>query len=212
MRFRWADAPATFGIAALTALASLVLLLFGWLPEAALAGGFVPGRVGAEAVSAPVALLPVILTPLSATLVHAGLAHLFFNLVMFVWVGRQAERALGTGGVAALYVIGAYVAAAGQWAAGPLSTIPMIGASGAISAVVGAYALLFGERRAKAIGPIPAGIVHVAWLAAAWAGVQFLIGATDSSTAPVAIAAHIGGFLAGLALAQPLLMWRWRAA
>ena len=52
----------------------------------------------------------------------------------------------------------------------------MIGASGAISAVVGAYALLYGERRAQAIGPVPAGVVHVAWLAAAWIGIQLLIG------------------------------------
>lgn len=208
---RWADAPATYGIAALTAIVSAALLLFGWLPQATLAAGFVPARLGAASVDASVTLLPVALTPLSATLIHGGLMHLLFNGIMLVFCGRQAERALGAGGLLVLYGVGAYISAAGQWLAEPGSTVPMIGASGAISAIVAAYALLFGERRAKAIGPLPAGVTHVLWLAAGWIGVQLLIGATDGDQ-PVAIAAHIGGFLAGLALARPLLMWRWRGA
>ncbi|HEU0045139.1 rhomboid family intramembrane serine protease [Sphingomonas sp.] len=207
----WRDAPATYGVAALTLIASAVVLLLGWLPQAALAGGFIPARIGAEGVVAPVALLPVWLTPLSTTLVHGGLLHLGFNLLMLVYAGRQAEHALGTPGMLMLYLAGAYASVAGQWLASPESTVPMIGASGAISAVIGAYALLFGERRAKALGPVPAGVVHVAWLAAGWIVVQLLIGATDGDQ-PVAIAAHIGGFLAGLALARPLLLWRWRGA
>ena len=208
---RWADAPATYALVALTLAVSAVILLLGWLPEAALGGGFIPARVGAEGVSAPVSLLPVSLTPLSTTLIHGGLLHLGFNLLMLGYAGRQAEQVLGAGGLLVLYGVGAYASVVGQWLAGPESTVPMIGASGAISAVVGAYALLFGERRAKALGPVPAGIVHVAWLAAGWVIVQLLIGATDGDQ-PVAIAAHIGGFLAGLALARPLLLWRWRGA
>lgn len=188
-----------------------MLLLFGLLPDGAIGGGFIPARVGAGDVVGPVPMLPVPLTPLSATLVHGGLLHLGFNLLMLVFTGRQAERALGSAGLLTLYGVGAYVAAVGQWVADPDSTVPMIGASGAISAIVGAYALLFGERRAKAVGPIPAGAVHVLWLAAGWIGIQLLIGATDRNQ-PIAIAAHIGGFLAGLALARPLLMWRWRGA
>ena len=195
----------------LTLLASAAVLLFGWLPEAALGGGFIPARLGPIEVTAPVALAPAALTPLTATLVHGGLMHLLFNLMMLVFCGRSAERALGTSGFLALYAIGAFAAAAGQWAVEPGSTVPMIGASGAISAVVAAYAMLFGERRAKAVGPIPAAAVHVLWLAAGWIGIQLLIGATDGDQ-PVAIAAHVGGFLAGLALARPLLLWRWRGA
>lgn len=209
---RWADAPATTAIAALTAIASLLLILTGAVPQAALVGGFIPARLGAEAASAPLPLLPVLLTPITATLIHGGLGHLLFNAVMLVYVGRQVERPLGTGGVVALYLVGAYASVAGQWLAGPGSTVPMIGASGAVSALVGAYALLFGESRAKAIGPVPADVVHIAWLAVAWIGVQLLIGATTGGDQPVAIAAHIGGFLAGLALARPLLAWRWRNA
>jgi membrane associated rhomboid family serine protease len=207
----WRDAPATYGLAAVTLVVSVTLLLFGWLPEAALGGGFIPARVGADGVTAPVPLLPVLLTPVSTTLVHGGWLHLGFNLLMLVYAGRQAEQALGTAGLLVLYGVGAYASVAGQWLAAPDSTVPMIGASGAISAVVGAYALLFGERRARAVGPVPAGVVHVAWLAAGWIFIQLLIGATDGDQ-PVAIAAHIAGFLAGLALARPLLLWRWRGA
>lgn len=195
----------------ITALFSLLLILGGGVPAAAVSAGFIPARVGAEAVGSQIYLLPVLATPVSATLIHGGLLHLLFNGIMLVYCGRQVERALGGVGLIALYLIGAYVAAAGQWLADPASTVPMIGASGAVSAIVGAYALLFSERRARAIGPASAGVVHVAWLAAGWIGVQLLIGATDGDQ-PVAIAAHIGGFLAGLALARPLLLWRWRGA
>ena len=156
--------------------------------------------------------VPAGLTPLSATLVHGGVMHLVFNLVMLGFSGRLLERAIGGAGIALLYLVGAYAAAAVQWAFDPGSAAPMIGASGAISAIVGAYALLYGERRARRIGPIPADVVHIAWLAAAWVGVQMLIGASGMGGVTVAIGAHIGGFVAGLALARPLLLWRYRDA
>ena len=89
----------------------------------------------------------------------------------------------------------------------------MIGASGALSAVVGAYALLFGQSRARAIGQFSAGVVHVVWLAAAWIGIQLMIGVAGlGGFGTIAIGAHIGGFLAGLAMARPLLLWRYRHA
>jgi membrane associated rhomboid family serine protease len=119
---------------------------------------------------------------------------------------------VGAGGIAILYLVGAYAAAATQWAFAPASAVPMIGASGAISAVVGAYAVLFGRRRAKRLGPIPAHIVHIVWLAAAWIGIQLLIGFAGMGGVTVAIGAHIGGFVAGLVLARPLLRWRYRRA
>lgn len=206
---RWVEARVTTGLAIATVMASALILLTGSLGEASVQGGFIPARVGQDA---PEFVVPWLLTPLTATLVHGGIAHLVFNLVMLVFCGRATERALGSAGVAVLYGIGAYASVAGQWIVGPASTAPMIGASGAISAVVGAYSLLYGERRAKAVGPIPAGVAQVLWLAAGWIGVQLLIGATEPADQPIAIAAHIGGFLAGLALARPLLAWRWRAA
>ena len=89
----------------------------------------------------------------------------------------------------------------------------MIGASGAISALLGAYALLYGQRRASVGNPRFGNALNVLWLAAAWVGLQLLIGlAMSGPDGGIAIGAHIGGFIAGLALARPLLLWRYRTA
>jgi membrane associated rhomboid family serine protease len=91
--------------------------------------------------------------------------------------------------------------------------VPMIGGSGAISAVLGAYAMLFGRNRVRITNPTLAVVVNALWLAAAWIGLQLLIGMTFSTfAARIAIAAHIGGFLLGLLLAKPLLIFRYRNA
>ena len=210
---QWRDTPVTAAIAVVTLVVSALILLSGGLSALSYGLGFIPARFMGEMLPAglPIAV-PAGLTPLSATLVHGGVMHLVFNLVMLGFSGRLLERAIGGAGIALLYLVGAYAAAAVQWAFDPSSAAPMIGASGAISAIVGAYALLYGERRARRIGPIPADVVHIAWLAAAWVGVQMLIGASGMGGVTVAIGAHIGGFVAGLALARPLLLWRYRDA
>jgi len=211
---RWRDAPAITAITGVTLAVSLLLLVTGWLPEAAIGGGVIPLRLSGAAMPAEFGtVVPLWLTPLTATLIHGGIAHVALNLVMLVYCGAQVERALGSGATGLLYIAGAYAAAAGQWALAPTSPTPMIGASGAISAIVAAYALLYGESRAKRLGPLPAGLVHVVWLAAAWIGIQAMIGIAGLGGGPtVAIGAHVGGFLLGLALARPLLLWRYRRA
>ncbi|WNO55038.1 rhomboid family intramembrane serine protease [Stakelama saccharophila] len=196
----------------LTAVVSIAFLFSGAIDAAAIWGGFIPARIGGTSLfESYYRLAPAGLTPLTATLVHAGLLHLGFNMVMFLYTGRESERALGGTGIAILYLAGAYAAAAAQWLAGPDVQTPMIGASGAISAIVGAYSLLYGRMRARAIGPIPARAVHVLWLAAAWTGLNLLIGILSADTGmPIAAAAHVGGFAAGLLLARPLLSLRRR--
>src|SRR3546814_11100732 len=85
----------------------------------------------------------------------------------------------------------------------------MVGASGAISAIIAAYALLFSEQKVRDIGAIPGTVVRVVWLAAAWSGVQLLIGLAGLGGGPhIALAANIAGFLVGLAIAPPHLLWR----
>jgi membrane associated rhomboid family serine protease len=193
-----------------TAAVWLVLQLAGWLDWAAIGGGFIPARIGGPPLPGAI---PVALTPLSAAFIHANIAHVGFNMLMLLYCGRFTEHALGPAALAVLYLIGAYASAGAQYLAGPDSIVPMVGASGAISAVVGAYALLFGRNRARAIGPIPALVVHILWLAAAWIGVQLLFGIVMAQAGmAIAVAAHIGGFIAGLLLARPLLLWRYRAA
>ena len=206
--------PATTLLTAFTCAAWLGVTLFGADQTAAIVGGFIPATV-LNPVAAPpgLFLLPFWITPLTATLVHGGVLHLVLNMVMLVICGRLLERTIGSGGLAVLYVIGAYAAAAGQWALSPSALAPMVGASGAISALVGAYALLFANQPVPKIGPIPPGVVRVIWLLTAWVAIQLMIGFATSIDGPmIAIGAHIGGFIAGLALARPLLLWRYRKA
>ncbi|OAN62717.1 rhomboid family intramembrane serine protease [Sphingomonas sp. TDK1] len=203
---------ATTVIVAVTVAVSLIANFAPNAVQIQYAAGFIPARVsGGLILSGPV--VTVWLTPLSSALIHGGLSHLGMNMLMLAFTGKETERAIGAKGLVALYLIGAYAACGAQWLAGPMATVPMIGASGASSAVVGAYSLLYGRQRAKAVGPIPAQVVHIAWLAAAWVGVNLLMGfAFLQGGVSVAIWAHIGGFLIGLALARPMLLWRWRHA
>ncbi|NNM77947.1 rhomboid family intramembrane serine protease [Sphingomonas sp. ID1715] len=200
----------TQGITIATVAAFLLVTIAGWGPVASLYGGFIPARVSGL-LNVPGAL-PVWLTPLSATLLHAGLMHIAFNMVMFLFIGRFTESVIGGPASAFLYVAGAYAAALLHWAIDPLQTVPMVGASGAISATFGAYAVFFGRDRTKGFGPLSGYAVRIIWLASAWIFVQSLIGLAAFGGGQVAIFAHIGGFIVGLALARPLLLWRYRKA
>lgn len=206
-------APATIAIAVITALASIAVTLFGLEQDAAIHAGFMPARASLGPGGDLPGFAPVILSPLTATLIHGGFVHLVFNMVTLIFCGIATERALGARGIVALYVVGAYAACLAQWAVEPQSLMPMIGASGAASAIVGAYALLYGRRRTRDVGPVPAWLLHVLWLLAAWTVLNLAVGVLGRQAGmPIAAAAHIGGFLAGLALCRPLLLWRWRGA
>ena len=193
----------------------LIILIFGWQQEALLRGGLFPIRLSGEALDLTAYgwLVPAWLTPLSAAFLHAGLLHLSMNMLMLLFCGRYVEQALGPGLMAILYGVGAYAAAIAQYAVDTTSMVPMIGASGAVSAILGAYALLFARNRVDAVGPIPSHVVRILWLALAWIGIQLMIGvATSGDLQGIAIFAHIGGFVAGLVLTRPLLEWRFRSA
>ena len=193
----------------------LVIWLFGWEQQAILRGGMFPIRLSGEALdlSAYGWLVPAWLTPLSSAFLHSGLLHLSFNMLMLLFCGRFVEQAMGPGLMAILYGVGAYAAALAQYATDSVSMIPMVGASGAISAILGSYALLFARNRVDAVGPIPGHIVRIIWLTMAWIAIQLMIGvATSGSLQGIAIFAHIGGFVAGLLLTRPLLGWRFRGA
>ena len=89
----------------------------------------------------------------------------------------------------------------------------MVGASGAISAVIGAYSMLFGRNRVSVANPQLALWLNALWLVVAWVLLQLLVGITfETAGARIAVAAHVGGFLIGLALAKPLLILRYRGA
>jgi len=112
-----------------------------------------------------------------------------------------------------LYVAGAYAAALGQWLTDPMGVVPMVGASGAISAVIGAYSLSFGRPKRITSSPRVNRWINAIWLLAAWVVLQMMIGwLAGVQGVMLATAAHIGGFAAGLLLQRPLLLWRYRSA
>jgi membrane associated rhomboid family serine protease len=202
---------ATNILVVLTAAAWILTALAGYSDQAAFSLGFIPLRVSHPAVAW--AAVPAFLTPLTATLAHSGLVHLGFNLLILLWCGTQVERVLGVTGLLVLYLVGAYAAAAAQWALDPMGTSPMIGASGAISAVMGAYALSFGRAKPLTNNLRVNRWINVLWLLVAWVILQVMMGWLGNQQGYLlATPAHVGGFAAGLLLQRPLLLWRYRSA
>ena len=206
----WSKARLTLVLAAAT-VAAWVLAYPERVHEAAvLWGAFVPADVTLDL---GIARAPVWLTPLTATLLHADFLHLLLNLVVLLLCGRAVENLLGPASLATLYLVGAYVSAAAHYFIHPLELVPAMGASGAVSAVLGAYALLFGRNKVKTANARLGLWLNTAWLIAAWVGLNLLVGLTVGSfDGGIAVAAHIGGFLSGVALAYPLLLLRYRNA
>jgi membrane associated rhomboid family serine protease len=205
----------TNGLVIANVVIFLVIWLAGWEQDALLRGGMFPIRLSGEFIdsSAYGWLVPAWLTPLSSAFLHSGMLHISFNMLMLLFCGRFVEQALGAQLMAVLYVVGAYAAAIAQFAVDSQSLVPMIGASGAISAILGAYALLFSRNKVDPVGPIPGHIVRIIWLTLAWIGIQLMVGlATSGNLQGIAIFAHIGGFVAGLVLTRPLLEMRFRGA
>jgi membrane associated rhomboid family serine protease len=202
---------ATVAISAVTALAWLIAIILGLNDQAAVALGFMPGRL--SGITIPWAALPAWLTPLSATLVHSNLVHVGFNLLIFAWCGTAVERVLGRGPLMLIYAVGAYAAAVGQWLVDPNSMVPMIGASGAISAVIGAFALSFGRAKMITRSARLNRWINIVWLLAAWVVLQVLVGwIAGGQGYLLATPAHVGGFIAGLLMQRPLLLWKYRSA
>jgi membrane associated rhomboid family serine protease len=201
----------TIVIAAVTSVISLLIIVSGFGGLATGELGFIPARMSG-ALNLPAAV-PALLTPFSCTLVHGGLMHLLFNMLMLLLCGVAVERVLGGPSLIVLYLVSAVTSAAAQWAAAPLGMTPVIGASGAISGVIGAYALSFGRPKRISASPAVNRLVHIVWLAAAWTVLQIGVGyAAGTEGLLVATPAHVGGFITGLLLQRPLLLWRYRKA
>ncbi len=145
--------------------------------------------------------LPVYFNFLSSMFMHGGIAHIFGNMLFLFIFGDNIENRIGHIRYAIFYLVCGFAAAAGQIIMGPDSIIPMLGASGAISGVLGGYILLFPKNPIRAIlfnflTTIPAVVAIGIWIA-----YQIVLGyLTPPGGGGVAYAAHIGGFVAGLAL------------
>jgi membrane associated rhomboid family serine protease len=207
MNFR----SATLIIAAATSLVSLLITLGGLEGQAAGVMGFIPARLSGM-LELPGAV-PAVLTPFTCTLVHGGVLHLFFNILMLLLCGVAVERVLGTANLLVIYLVSALVSALAQWSVDPAGLAPVVGASGAISGVIGAYALSFGRPKMVSANPRVNRFVHILWLAAAWTVLQVAVGwAAGAEGVLLATPAHVGGFVAGLLMQRPLLLWRYRRA
>ncbi|MET0752585.1 MAG: rhomboid family intramembrane serine protease [Pyrinomonadaceae bacterium] len=145
--------------------------------------------------------LPVYFNFLSSMFMHGDFMHIIGNM-LFLWVfGDNIENLIGHVRYLIFYLVCGIAAALGQVLLSPDSIIPMLGASGAISGVLGGYILLFPTRRVRAllfnvITTVPAYVALGLWI-----GIQLLQGyLTPAGQGGVAYAAHIGGFIAGLVL------------
>lgn len=136
------------------------------------------------------------LSVLVSMFLHGGLAHLLFNMWSLWIFGNNVEEAFGHIGYLILYLAGGIVATFAFVLANPDSTVPLVGASGAIAAALGAYAVLFPAHRVLTLVgwfliPLPAILFLGFWFFA-----QFGLGGTNT-----AWEAHVGGFIFGLVAA-----------
>lgn len=150
--------------------------------------------------------VPIYLTLLSSMFMHGGYMHLFGNM-LYLWIfGDNVEHRFGSGTFLAVYLAAGLAGSALQITLDPGGVIPNLGASGAISGVLGAYIVLFPRNRVNAIFFYTVVSVPAIVAIGLWAALQFFNGIgsfamTEETIGGVAYGAHIGGFVAGVALA-----------
>jgi membrane associated rhomboid family serine protease len=201
----------TFALIAVNVLAFLVEL--GQPSEAALqsfiqAWGVVPREYSALRDLPPAIPLPFWSTLLTSMFLHGGWMHLGGNM-LYLWIfGDNVEKVMGAVRFLIFYLACGLAASAAHIAFGAGSNVPAVGASGAISGVLGGYILLFPGNRIRVL--TRGGIMQVPALVVLgfWIVIQLFNGigsvATTSETGGVAYMAHIGGFVAGLLLVKLL--------
>ena len=202
------------------ALLLACVLIFFWqislgdgVQQAVYSFGVIPSVLFASK-SLPVELeiLPAWLTIFTSMFLHGGWMHLIGNM-LYLWVfGNNVEDAMGHRRFILFYLLCGLLAAMTQAVLNPDSEIPMIGASGAISGVLGAYLLLHPYARILVVIPIII-VIYTPWIAAYWVlGFWFVLQLINTLTSAsdvggVAYGAHLGGFVAGMLLI-PLFKYR----
>jgi membrane associated rhomboid family serine protease len=137
-------------------------------------------------------------TVVTSMFLHGGFLHLGGNM-LYLWIfGNNIEDSMGRGRFLLFYLLGGVVAATFQVLYDPASEIPMIGASGAVSAVLGAYLVLYPYARVSTLIFIVIFIKVVQLPAVVLLTIWFFIQLLYSQTDGVAWYAHIGGFIFGL--------------
>lgn len=181
----------------------LVFILEVRLPERELLGAlYTFGLVPAELTFGA----PAWWTLVTCIFLHGGWLHLFANMWALWIFGDNVEDRTGPARFVAFYVLCGAIAAATEYALNPTSTAPVIGASGAIAGVMGAYLAMFRHARIVLLIPIlfwPVFVqVSAVFFLFYWLLVQLLSGGLEPTgqSGGVAYGAHVGGFVAGLLL------------
>jgi membrane associated rhomboid family serine protease len=195
------------------AFVALCVLVFLWQFSMGAGGeqiiyalGVIPAvLLGHAELPSDIALVPPSATMFTSMFMHGGWMHLIGNM-LYLWIfGDNVEDSMGHGRFTVFYLTCGVAAVFAQALPDPNSTIPMVGASGAISGVLGGYLLLYPHARVLVAIPfgfylhttrLPAGIVLAMWF-----GLQLLSNAmSGAAEGGVAFRAHIGGFIAGMVL------------
>jgi membrane associated rhomboid family serine protease len=189
----------TYSLIAVNVLVFVAMLIGGSAAsrDALNQWGFTPARFSID-------------TLFTSMFLHSGAVHLIGNM-LYLWIfGDNVEDVLGHGAYIAFYLLSGMVAGLGQYLAAPGSSIPLVGASGAISAVLGAYILLFAGTKIRVLLWFGFYFVRIVNIRAIWVlGFYFLLqvlyAMVAGAEAHVAYWAHIAGFLAGLLATAALL-------
>lgn len=169
------------------------IFALGVVPLSLIRGVPLPPEIG---------LLPPSLTLISSLFLHGGWAHLLGNMIYLLIFGDNVEDSMGHHRFLAFYLLAGAAAGLAQASMEPSSTLPVIGASGAISGILGAYVLLHPRARVTVLFGLWLPLrMRATTLVMIWFALQVMsAGCTPSGVGGVAWWAHIGGFLAGLAL------------
>lgn len=148
---------------------------------------------------------------ITSMFLHGGFLHIISNM-WFLWIfGDNVEERLGFLGYPLLFLLSGLVGSIAQYLLNPQSNIPMIGASGAVSGVLGAYYILFPHHRIRSVVllffvitvvNIPAGIYLLYWFVLQFFSGVAGIPSLSNNVSGVAFFAHVGGFLTGVILAN----------
>jgi membrane associated rhomboid family serine protease len=180
----------------------------------------IPGELLGGKDLPPLIFIPIWMTLVTSMFMHGGILHILGNM-LFLWIfGDNVEDAMGSVRFLVFYLLCGLVAAFAQIGISPSSSVPMLGASGAIAGVLAAYFMLFPRARVITLIPLFFFLRLVAVPAVFFLGFWFLLqvisgAGSIGSSGGVAFFAHIGGFVAGLLLvfpfrrrAVPVTLWR----
>jgi membrane associated rhomboid family serine protease len=161
----------------------------------------------------PIDAVPWFATIFTSMFMHGGFLHIFFNM-LFLWIfGNNVEDAMGRVRFLFFYLLGGAAAVYGQAALDPSSTVPTIGASGAVAAVLGAYLVLLPRARVVSlvfllfvitVVEVPAYVILGIWFLLQFLPAIGQVSAQDVAGGGVAYFAHVAGFLFGLAVVRLL--------